>query len=807
MAGYQILGIRSFFDEQTRKQKKYDAFFEQRWRFDDFAAMLADPKKVLDENKVPDSERWNLFYTVAVCGDAKRSFSRGEILPFDIDGLDITRVKEYIAPVIKTLKLDLNKTAIVFSGNGLHFLVKLYPAIDEKGFYNERRGQYKAICAKINAEFERLRLPGKADTAVFDPARILRFPITLNRKPDKADPSKLVERMAEIIQSSLEPQVFDFDKISEQPKLDATLALPIESLKKYKTNDGVEAFKNCNFLAHVKENAASIPEPEWYAAASIIGRFDKGREQFHEISRAYPSYRAGETDEKLDQAVASSGPRTCEGIDQVWGGCKSCPLYQKISSPVVIFGKDVIPTEATGFYDLIVSKEGAVKRVPNYDDLLAAFERDFPFFIDQTTSRLFVFNGKKYVVRDALWLGSWCEQVMSPKPTQKIRNEFAAKVFANNYKPSEEAKKFFNDTINGKVNLFNGVYDVLSGQLAEHSRDYGFTYVLPYSHAPGATATTFLRFLDDVTLGRKELQDTLLDYMAYSFIHNYPDHCFLWLSGTGRNGKSTLTDLMMDIVGEENCAHVMLDGFEERFQVETMNGKLLNIGEEADSKKIPAKQLSMLKGLSAGAPTLVEAKGERPYTMQASAKLVFMANDPPKMGTANQALKSRLLLVPFDKQLEGDDFCIIDSTLPTKLKAELPGIFNLLTSRLREKLSKGPYRIHRNEISKAAMSALLREGDALLAWLEDYCEFGAEKSMWPDDAYAHYSIVVGGDKFAGNKEGFSRRISNLKPGKVRTEVTWNKEKKGSTRKLFGLGFKVASPLRDNAPENARKGEY
>jgi len=245
LAGYQILGVRSFFDEKTRKQKKYDAFFEQRWRFDNIDEIFTDPLAVLDRNKVPESERWNLFYTVNQCGDGKRQFQRMEILPFDLDGIDLDRRDEYIDPVLKVLKVKKEKTAIVFSGNGLHFLVKLAEPVDDKGVFNERRGQYKAICTKINSELERLRLPGKADTAVFDAARILRIPGTTNRKPSKLDPSVLIERQAETLQPKLVPQSFDFDKISEAPRLDATQAITLEVLRKYKKNPGTAAMEEC----------------------------------------------------------------------------------------------------------------------------------------------------------------------------------------------------------------------------------------------------------------------------------------------------------------------------------------------------------------------------------------------------------------------------------------------------------------------------------------------------------------------------------------------------------------------------------
>lgn len=785
MAGYQILGIRERFDEKTRKTKNYDHFFERRWRVDNVDRLFKEnPVALLDELGVPQDERYNLFYTVSYCEDKKRSFKRAEILAFDLDGIDASRTKEYLSLVASVLKVELAKIIVVFSGRGLHFILKLATPETDREYFTHRKFQYDAICARIDLALEASRLPGRLDRSIFEPARILRLPGTINRKPAKGP-----DQIAFVINAgSFEGLAFNWEDVSGAEPASPGDTIAVKDLKRFRKNDGGAAMEECLFLKHAKEDAATLPENEWYAAASIVGRFEGGREKFHDLSKGHPGYQFDAAEQKLNQALVQSGPRTCKGIEALWGKCAACPHFGKIVSPIAITSPDNIASEATGFYDIIQTEKGE-KLVPNYDDLLRAFYRDQPYFVDQVTGRIYAFNGKRYVVYDEKGLMAWCEAVMAPKPKKVMRGEFAAKVFANHYKNTAASSSFFTDTVRSKVNLSNGVFDLETGELAPHSPDYGFTYVLPYDYDPGATCPTFENFLADVTLGREELKHTLLDFMAYMFVHDYPDHCFLWLTGTGRNGKSTLTDLMELIVGKENAAHILLDSFEERFQIETMNGKLLNVGEETEEKRIPKKQLSMLKALSAGAPTLVEAKGERPYTFQPTAKLVFMANEAPKFGTANQAIKSRLLLVPFDKQLEGDDFSHIDRTLPGRLALELPGIFNLLVRRLREKLAAGPYRVHRNDITKGEVAELLREGDQLLAWTQDNCELAPGLTLCGTAAFTAFQAEVG-ERFAGTRDGFSKRMRNLYPGKITVRVVKNPQTGKPERHFTGIGFRV-----------------
>ena len=162
-----------------------------------------------------------------------------------------------------------------------------------------------------------------------------------------------------------------FTKLLKTPlaQVEKTDSIGLDLWRRYRQPKGDEAFKQCGFLSWARDNPNSVDEPQWYACASIVGRFEDGRHQFHTMSKGHRSYNVTATDEKLEQAMQVSGPRTCAAIEKLWGGCNSCVHYQKIVSPVVIMEKDMIATEATGFYDLIKNNVGEIKRVPNYRGL------------------------------------------------------------------------------------------------------------------------------------------------------------------------------------------------------------------------------------------------------------------------------------------------------------------------------------------------------------------------------------------------------------------------------------------------------
>ena len=93
-------------------------------------------------NSIPIEERYNIFYTIAHHLKGKRkvsekSFQQLDIIPFDIDEMDTSAelLPRYVEVILKAIGCTLDSTSVVFSGNGLHFLVHLDS--------NNRRGVFK----------------------------------------------------------------------------------------------------------------------------------------------------------------------------------------------------------------------------------------------------------------------------------------------------------------------------------------------------------------------------------------------------------------------------------------------------------------------------------------------------------------------------------------------------------------------------------------------------------------------------------------------------------------------------------------
>lgn len=165
-----------------------------------------------------------------------------------------------------------------------------------------------------------------------DLPRVLRLPGTWNRKTDKpvlvTVPAEHVDLAARYDLAAVEAVLPPVETPQAEPEhaevhddvADADIKLILGK---------------CAWARHCRDDAAGLPEPEWYALFSILARCKDGARLAHESSKAHPKYNPAETDAKLKQATDKAGPRTCESIRADFGTyCNGCVM--KVKSPIVL---------------------------------------------------------------------------------------------------------------------------------------------------------------------------------------------------------------------------------------------------------------------------------------------------------------------------------------------------------------------------------------------------------------------------------------------------------------------------------------
>ncbi len=225
----------------------------------------------------------------------------------------------------------LAPSIIVQSGGGFHvyWLFKEPWALE----CEEERLRAQALSRRFQRTMQkRAELQGfKIDnTSALN--QVLRIPGTLNHK---YDPPRTVEVLEEHADRRYNPDEFHAFLVDEDALV--TVEAGTHVTKGDFPPTKLELIEeHCAFMAHCRDHAATLTEPEWFAQASIISKCENDEELFHERSKYYPKYDYADARRKLQNA-SSYGPRTCESIIQDLGQdliCEPCPFRGRIKSPV-----------------------------------------------------------------------------------------------------------------------------------------------------------------------------------------------------------------------------------------------------------------------------------------------------------------------------------------------------------------------------------------------------------------------------------------------------------------------------------------
>lgn len=670
----QILALR-----ESANGKKTEVWFEKGYRAVSVEQLFANPGTVLA--KIPKDEQYNVYFTVADCDEApKQPGEKGRRLveqhhiPFDVDGLAITDPPDIgqltiIAKVIlKAIGVEWDKTAVLFSGGGLQFFVGVNAPITDVGEFDSKRVFYKAICSKIDAALLEAKIQGKADPSVWSAARLMRMPDTINRKPGRP------ERYARLLQGNIERIDFDLQQASGLPTIAQLDQVSPHVLKNFPEPDAktiLDAEKGCKFLSHCQISPEKVSEQEWYAMLSVTGRFKNGFKISHELSKGHPKYSQAETDNKINQALASSGPRTCKNINSLWGKCASCVHYNtSLVSPILIMGDDYISTAGTGFYHMIAGEHGPKRGKPDFEGLHKYFKTKYTYLALSDADALWKFNGKFYEELDKKEVMKFAQENFSPKPTENMRREFLSFVLVENMRD----KDFFKTSVMGKMNFQNGVLDLETRTLHAHSPEYGFRGVLPCEYDEKAVAPTWSSFLDAVTASRKDLIAVLQEYMGYSFASmDCRGQKALALLGTGSNGKSTFNNVIRKLATKNGYSAINLKDMHNDQKRMMLEGKLLNFADENSMDAF--KDSALFMTMVTGGDISVKKVYSQPYSYENTTKLIMNFNRLPHNSNTTDGFFRRLLIVPFDVKFS-DELGNKDPLIEDKLSLELPGIFN-----------------------------------------------------------------------------------------------------------------------------------
>lgn len=225
-----------------------------------------------------------------------------------------------------------------------------------------------------------------------------------------------------------------------------------------------------------------------------------------------------------------------------------------------------------------------------------------------------------------------------------------------------------------RINLANGIYDLNTRSLQDHTPEYRSPIQLAVHYDENAECPTIQQWLVD-TLD-DEVATLFVEIVGYLLTaDNRMQRAIMFLGGSG-GGKTTGLRIIEAMLGQANVSHVALQQLDEhRFAPAQLYGKLANIHADLPSRAVNGT--SVFKCVTGNDPIMAEHKGRDPFTFRAYARFVFSANEVPPTHDGTEAYFDRWTILPFSKKFRGKNN--EDRNLGAKLTtpAELSGLLNL----------------------------------------------------------------------------------------------------------------------------------
>ena len=199
------------------------------------------------------------------------------------------------------------------------------------------------------------------------------------------------------------------------------------------------------------------------------------------------------------------------------------------------------------------------------------------------------------------------------------------------------------------INFTNGVLDLETLELFPHSPDYFGTIQLNVAYNPQAKSNTADNFFSTIAIGNKEIIQLLYEAIGYSFLKTIELAKVFIMTGDGRNGKSTLLDLIREIVGLQNATTLDFKELSKDFGTGGLAGKLVSLAGDISDQRIDDSDV--FKKIASGDLVRVNQKYKQQYDIIPYTTLWFSANKIPPSNDKTYAFYRRLCIIPLDANL------------------------------------------------------------------------------------------------------------------------------------------------------------
>ncbi|PEC06799.1 DNA primase [Bacillus cereus] len=321
----------------------------------------------------------------------------------------------------------------------------------------------------------------------------------------------------------------------------------------------------------------------------------------------------------------------------------------------------------------------------------------------------------------------------------------------------------------------NGVFNLETWQLEDFTPEIITRNKIPVAYIPGAYHEVTDKTFNKIAVNDKKIRAILEEILGYILFRRNEFAATFILTGDGSNGKSSYLKIIRKLIGSDNASSLDLNELDQRFKTAELFGKLANIGDDIGKGYI--KESSIFKKLSTGETLNVERKGKDPFDFTNYAKLIFSANEMPRINDFSDGLGRRLQIVPFKAKFtpNDDDY---DPFITDKLLSDesMQYVLNLALKSLKRLLVEKKF-----TTSKAVEDELIKyqeENNPIISFVNNE-DVELERAV-VGDVYLQYKVYCAENGFQSvSNVNFSKQVKHLY--KFDVKVQWID---GKSKRLF-----------------------
>ncbi len=306
------------------------------------------------------------------------------------------------------------------------------------------------------------------------------------------------------------------------------------------------------------------------------------------------------------------------------------------------------------------------------------------------------------------------------------------------------------------LNVANGTLDLRTGRLRDHQREDFATKLCHVFYEPAATCPLWLALLETVFASRARLIRYVQKLLGHCLTGDVSEQFLGVWWGTGANGKSTIINTILDLLGDDYAIKAGRDlfmahkGDSHPTQLARLFGKRLVVAvETAESARLDE---GLVKELTGSDPVTARRMREDAWQFNPTHKCILVTNHKPEIRGQDEGIWRRIRLTPFSVRIPDNEQ---DKQLPEKLRTELPGILAWCVTGCRlwqdEGLSPPA------EVMDATRSYRTSQ-DVLALFIEECCEVFPLRPELTTSASELYAAYKGWADRAGEEVMSQRRF-------------------------------------------------